>query len=279
MEEVTLGSAGRAEGNDQLMPADAPGDAPGDVIVKSVGRVFAVMELFAQRRAGLSATELERALDYPKSSTLALLKSMVTLGYLSYDRIGRTYFPTLRVHNLGHWICEADSHRALDELMQDAAAATGETVTLSCQNDLRMQFMAVVSGTNPLMLNFRAGMTGPLFQSNMGLVALAQSDDAEIRRLAERMNRRAGRRGERVDDLPETMRRIAEIRRQGYGIGYRNYVDFVGVISWPIVGPDNSRPLVLSIGGPVETIRNAEQEIIARMTKLLTEHHRTMRGR
>ncbi|MFM6828943.1 MAG: IclR family transcriptional regulator [Novosphingobium sp.] len=252
---------------------------PADAVVKSVGRVFAVMELFARRREGLSATELERALDYPKSSTLALLKSMVALGYLSYDRIERTYFPTVRVHSLGHWICQAESHRELDGLMQDAAAATGETVTLSCQNDLKMQFMTVVSGSNPLMLNFRPGMTGPLFKSNMGLVALAQNDDAEIRRLAERMNRRAGSRGERVDDLPGTMRRIAEIRRAGYGIGYRNYVDFVGVISWPILGADNSRPLVLSIGGPVEAIQAAEQDIIAKMTKLLTEHGHAMQGR
>ncbi len=244
----------------------------GNDIVKSVGRVFAVLEMFATHRAGMNATDVERALDYPKSSTLALLKSMVALGYLSYDRMERNYFPTIRVAQLGHWIDQADSQHDLYALVEDAAAATGETVTISSQNDLKMQFLTVVTGTNPLMLNFRAGMTGPLFQSNMGMVALAQKSDAEIRRLAERMNRRAGSHGEKVHDLPGTIEKIDEIRRAGFGIGYGNYVEEVGVISWPLTGSGRANPLVLSIGGPVESIRAAERQIISRMVVVLKDH-------
>jgi len=241
-------------------------------VVKSVGRVFAVLEMFASHRSGMNATEVERLLDYPKSSTLALLKSMVALGYLSYDRMERSYFPTIRVAQLGHWIDETDARHDLYALVEDAAAATGETVTIASQNDLKMQFLTVVTGSNPLMLNFRPGMTGPLFQSNMGMVALAQKSDAEIRRLAERMNRRAGRHGEKVQDLASTMQKIEEIRQAGFGIGYGNYIDEVGVISWPLIASGRTNPLVLSIGGPVEAVRAAEQQIIRRMAVILRDH-------
>ena len=75
-----------------------------DSIVKSVGRVFEVLELFDAERAALTATAIARALKYPASSTVALLKSMVRLGYLTYDPSERTYFPTLRMALISHWL-------------------------------------------------------------------------------------------------------------------------------------------------------------------------------
>ena len=54
-----------------------------DSIVKSVGRVFEVLELFDAERAALTATTIARTLKYPASSTVALLKSIVRLGYLT----------------------------------------------------------------------------------------------------------------------------------------------------------------------------------------------------
>jgi len=53
----------------------------GDV-VKSVGRVLEVLDFFRQQRNPAKANDIGLALGYPKSSTNALLKSMVSLGYL-----------------------------------------------------------------------------------------------------------------------------------------------------------------------------------------------------
>ena len=173
----------------------------GDDVVKSVGRVFEVLQLFDARRAPLRATDVERALHYPQSSTLALLKSMVRLGYLAFERLDRTYLPTMRVAALGHWLDAAfHGEGRLAALLEDLGESTSETVCLSCQNDLSMQFTQVRLGSQGLILSVRPGDLAPLFQSAIGLTALSARPDAAIRKLAQRMNRQV--RGPRAEDRP-----------------------------------------------------------------------------
>src|SRR3954471_16702946 len=106
-----------------------------DTVVKSAGRVFEVLELFDAERQAMTATAIARALKYPASSTVALLKSMVSLGYLSYDLNDRTYFPTIQLAVISRWLEDSfyvEGH--LLELMDEIAAATRENIILCWQN-------------------------------------------------------------------------------------------------------------------------------------------------
>ena len=69
--------------------------------VKSARRAFEILELFDRERRPLALKDILEALGYPASSGSALLKSLVALGYLDYDRDRRTYFPTMRISALG----------------------------------------------------------------------------------------------------------------------------------------------------------------------------------
>lgn len=240
--------------------------------VKSAGRVFAVLELFDRVQMPLSATAIERELDFPQSSTLALLKTMVALGYLSFDRIDRCYLPTPRVTLLGHWLEAAmEGEVGLQALLEEIGDATGETAALSCQNDLVMQFLAVRPGRNPLTLNARAGDTGPLFRSIIGLSALSQKTDRDIRRLADRIARRPED-GAPPVDIVAVLAEIAAIRRDGHGTGYSRYIHSVGAIAWPLPTGRVKRPIVLSVAGPVESIRATEADIIRTVDTILAAH-------
>src|SRR3546814_4827584 len=48
--------------------------------------------------------EIADALGYPQSSTSALLRSLVGMGYLNYDAHARTYITSSRVALLGSWV-------------------------------------------------------------------------------------------------------------------------------------------------------------------------------
>jgi DNA-binding IclR family transcriptional regulator len=75
-------------------------------VVKSAARVLEVFEYFAGRRTPATVGEVCNALGYPQSSTSVLLKSLFTLGYLSYDQGSRRYSPSVKVATLGEWIPE-----------------------------------------------------------------------------------------------------------------------------------------------------------------------------
>jgi len=233
-----------------------------DSVVKSVGRVFEVLELFDTERTALSATSIARTLKYPASSTVALLKSMVRLGYLTYDYSERVYFPTVRLALISHWLENSffvDGH--LLELMDEISTATDESTFLSWQSDLEMQYMRFRIGSHGLAPSQVLGTRVSLFNSVTGLMALSQKRDVEIVKLVERLNHLRRKQDHKVD-LAASMEHIRRFRNLGYGAGYDLFAEGMGTLAWVLRQKGTSRSVVLSILGPTERIRLKEKSIV-----------------
>lgn len=232
-----------------------------DAVVKSVGRVFEVLELFDESQAPQTATQVGRKLKYPASSTLALLKSMVKLGYLAFDRAERVYAPTVRVSMLGRWVeSSLYGQGKLMNLIDDLRVRTEQSVSISIQNDLQMQFIYVNLGP-AFSVNIKAGHTVPLFRSAIGLMALSDRPDKEIAKFVERFNRRAKPPEQKVD-LNQLMQMIRRARTQGYCTGYDLFYPGIGAIAFllkPRVGRYSG---VLSIGGVTAKLKEQEAQIV-----------------
>jgi DNA-binding IclR family transcriptional regulator len=241
--------------------------------IKSVGRVFEVLELFEKLREPLTSIKVGRHLNYPASSALALLKSMVALGYLSFDRIDRTYFPTVRLTLLGQWVERAVhmGEGSLINMIDEMIKVTGESVSISSQNDLHMQFIHIGQGPQHITVSITAGALAPLFRSSIGLVALTLRPDAEIARLAARHNKSAKTREERVD-AAEIIKIVEGIRRRGWFAGYDMYVEGLGAIAFVLPTLDGRRSMVLSVSGLAARIRRNEATIVESVQKLLADY-------
>src|SRR3546814_21202607 len=72
--------------------------------VKSAGRVLEILEYFDDLQRQSTVMEIADALGYPQSSTSALLRSLVGMGYLNYDAHARSYITSTRVALLGSWV-------------------------------------------------------------------------------------------------------------------------------------------------------------------------------
>lgn len=232
-------------------------------VVKSAGRVFEVLELFDAERQAMTATAIARALKYPASSTVALLKSMVNLGYLSHDPGERTYFPTIQRAAVSRWLEDSffvEGH--LLELMDDLAAATGEQVTLCWQNELAMQFIRANSPDKGVNRPFAApGSRLPLFESVVGLTALTLKRDVEIAQLAERCQAAKNFTDAKVD-LPGAMEQVRTFRSLGYGIGVDAHAPATSTVAWPLRHRRSSRCIVVSVCGPTERIKVETRNIV-----------------
>lgn len=224
-----------------------------DSVVKSAGRVFEVLELFNSERKALTAAGIARNLKYPASSAVALLKSLVNRGYLSYDPAERTYFPTIQLSLMTRWMEDSfytEGH--LLDLMDEVAKATGETVYLAWQNDLEMQISRAKAGTREGSVVLEPRL--PLFESVSGLTALTLKRDVEIAQLAERASALGKASGTKID-LPSAMERIRGFRAQGYGAGYDMPQPGVGRLAWAFRPKTVNRTLVMLLAGPTERIK------------------------
>jgi DNA-binding IclR family transcriptional regulator len=257
-------------------PDDA--EAPVASVVKSAGRAFEVLELFRRERKQLSAAEIGQALGYPKSSTNALLKSLVSLGYLALNARTLRYFPSLSVTRLGDWIpsvmlAAGDAYQILAEVH----AATQETVTLTAQNDLSVSFVKVIPGTFPISLRMTEGLRVPLFTSAVGTAILSQLTDEEIVALVTRANGRARRRADKVD-LDRVLRNVREARAKGFAVVYDAVFPDTGAIAVPFPSGMDGFPMSIGVGGLRERMRRNEAAIYRAIRASLARHVGRTRG-
>jgi len=223
--------------------------------VKSAKRAFEILEAFNRRRRPLALKELLDELGYPASSGSALMKSLVALGYLDYDRERRTYFPTMRIAALGSWVPGVlfGDGRLLPEL-EALHRETGETVILAVQSDLHAQYIHVMPSSEPLA------------QSGLGLVLLSAKRDPEIERLRRRINATGEGASLTRDDL---MARVNEVRGRGYAFSRHAISPGVGIIGAALPNGPFGRVFAVGVAGQVARLERKEDDIVAALTAML----------
>ncbi len=235
--------------------------------VKSVTRVFQVLECFEEERRPLSATTIGRALNYPQSSTQALLKTMVNTGYLTYDSQIRGYFPTPKILIKTSWL--ADTSSSLLDGMEDLRELTGETVTLSSYRNLDMQIVRVALGRHRIVLTPHPGDRLPLFASPIGIAFLADQPDALVERLIRRAQKLAARSSGPTVDCQQIKDAVQLARQRGAAVGYGVEKEGVGAVAAAIHCPVSQAAYVLCVGGPDHRIAEHEHEIAATLAHVV----------
>ena len=236
-------------------------------VVKSVGRVFEILELFSSVREPMNAQSICLQLNYPQSSTLVLLKSMVELGYLAFDSTAKTYFPTPRISSLGNWIFpDLLAGGDMDMKMASLNQQTKETVYLAVQKNLSMQYVKVYPGLLPITLTITEGGVAPLFGSAVGMALLSTKTDDELDRLTDR---NSGDPMRQSIDLSALKKQLNQIRKRGYSCVFDAVLPGAGAIGIPLSSKVLPGNYALGIAGPTERMRNNKKDIVAAAQRLL----------
>lgn len=245
------------------------GDA---AVIKTAGRVFEILEYMREVRRQVSVREVAEHFGYPLSSTLVLLKSMASLGYLRHDPRAHAFFPCARLASLGDWVIDFlfQGGRLL-ALLDEVAAATGQTAILGVENDLYAHYVQVILSRQAIQFNVPPGTRRLLCLSGMGWALLATHDDAQIVALAHRTNARLGRSAPLVDP-GFVLEQVAQTRRQGYAFSRGTVTDGVGIIAMALpVGAGGER-IGVGVGGPLERLERSRDSIVAEIGARITAY-------
>jgi DNA-binding IclR family transcriptional regulator len=230
--------------------------------VKSATRAIEILEYFMGVRKARSMSEIALSLGYPQSSTTVLLKTLVTLGYLNFDRRERVYFPTPKVTSLGDWVPRAlfGSSRVV-EAMRDVHAATGETVSINTKNDIYIQYVQIVQSVQALRFQVDEGTLRPLTLSAVGWLLMSTMSDDKIDNIVRRANIACDK-ADRVT-IASIMDRVRDIRAKGYG--YAEDIPFIGggTICMLLPMKIHNQPAVLGLGGARDRIRENKDRYLA----------------
>lgn len=230
-----------------------------DSVVKSAGRVFQILELFDVLRREAHVSEISRLLDLPQSSTSVLLRSMVSTGYLSYNRETRGFRPTTKVAMLGNWVNgPLINDGALMQLVDRINARTGEVVVIAVRNQVWAQYVHVVQARNEKRLFVVKGANRPLSRGAAGLVFLSELPDGEVKRIAMRINSELPG----SDSIATVMERVEAVRRNGYAFTTDIVTPGGGMIALRIPNFQQAEDMVIGIAAFSERLHNCRDELV-----------------
>lgn len=239
--------------------------ARGDRIVKSVARTLEVLEYFDEVQRPVNAAAVASALGYPQSSTSALLRSMVSLGYLDFDSRKRTYVPTDRVPLLGSWVNpRLFPEGALVRLAQSVAERSGQSALIGARNGDFGQYIYIANPNNVIPYHIRLGVLRPLGNSAIGNALLSSMRDTDVKRLFHRINAYRPD-GEPPVDVKALLGELAQLREKGYVSSTDRVARGFGMIAMLMPTECTDRPLAIGIGAPSDAIRERAGEMAAMM--------------
>lgn len=239
--------------------------ASGERIVKSVARTLEVLEYFDEVQRPVNAAAVAGALGYPQSSTSALLRSMVALGYLDFDPRKRTYVPTDRVPLLGSWVNpRLFPEGSLVRTAQAIAKRSGQSALIGARNGDYGQYIYIANPNNVIPYHIRLGVLRPLGGSAIGNALLSAMRDDDVRRLFHRINAYRPD-GSPAIDVKALLSSLAELREKGYVASVDQVAKGFGMIAMMLPTECTDRPLAIGIGAPSALIREDSEGMVAMM--------------
>lgn len=226
--------------------------------VKSVRRIFEILELFDEERRPLSANEIARRLNYPLTSAHALMKSMHALGYAEYDEETWSYLPARLLPNILEWVSDLLAQEpTLLRFLAALSHATQETINVSRLAGHQARIIYGLESTHPIGVSVKVGISMPATQSLTGITLLAALDDQQRDSYFERLKTRSP--GEYLAIKRPVLNSVfAEIKERGAAIGCDFFVPGIGAICMPVRLTHSDQTIVVGIVGPSDRIKSHE---------------------
>lgn len=245
-------------------------ELPSAATVKSATRVLEIFEYFDEVRRPVTIQDVAQALSYPHSSTAALLKSLVSLGYLEHDDRSKTFFPSIRISLLGNWVeAEALPVRNVQRLMRRLSADTACTIILAARLGDHAQYVKVIQGTSPIRFHVKPSTRRMLAFSTIGRVLLSELPLPEARRLIQDALAAMPERRTSTQEIEDELQRI---RKRGFAL----YSDLVTpgatMLAMPIPMGPSGRPVAIGIAAPKEYFRSRKQTFTELLKNAIAEH-------
>lgn len=230
-------------------------------ILKTVEKAMSVIDLVAEARRPLTATEVSEISGMPISTAFKFLSTAVSLGYLYYTESDKTY--SLGVKFI-HYAAIATETRSIIgtayPLMRELADKCRETVHLGVPQGYYGVFFEKVSSPQVIGVQTRIGSSAPFHKGATQKAMMAWLSDEKFEDFCQNFVL--------PKDGPAAVERAradrAEIRRTGYAISCGEVNENVAAVAAPILGANDELLGSLAIALPQERLTEERKELFIR---------------
>ncbi|HEY9281588.1 MAG TPA: IclR family transcriptional regulator [Eoetvoesiella sp.] len=228
--------------------------------VKTASRVFEVLNLFAEVKKPLIYSDISRRLDIPLSSCHALLKTMVSHGYLYAPGIRAGYYPTQRLLHVAQAICSMDPLISLfNPLLVTLRDITRETAVLAKLAGDQVVYLSVVESNQTIRYSHEPGGFKFLHATASGKALLGALAPATRKKMLNRYKNWEKITEHTTVDHGALEADILEGQARGWQRSYGENVDDVMAVAKGFMLNDEAFCFV--IAGPLTRVKRNEQAI------------------
>ena len=239
--------------------------------IKSVRRVFEILEMFDRERRPLAAKEIAAELDYPLVSAHALVKSMHELGYLDLGDRKWAYLPSRSLTDRLAWTRDSiNAESAVLSFVEALNSGTRETVNLSRRSNVSMQIVHGREAQQAVGVSVKPGTEMPLTHSLTGLTAIAATEQDNVDALLTHLCQADKKQVSRFDSaLYRSI--LTELRNTGAVCRTDLFIEGIGAVCLPITSRLTNSLFVIGVVGPSDRIRQQEREHRRTLKRLVRE--------
>lgn len=244
----------------------------GAIPIKSVQRVFEILEFFDEVKRPVAAKEVAARYGYPLMSAHALLKSIHRLGYADFDENTWAYTPSRSFIELLDWARDfLDREQEIQDFMAALNIETMETINLSRRTNAEMKILHGMETRYPIGVSVKVGTIMPAAQSLTGLTALACLEKDKLEKALGMSDRRAG--GSKVSfDRKLFNSVVEELNTYGTVAMQDVFVEGIGAVCFPVSTRYSKETLVIGVVGPSNRIENNSAKYRKIIKRLATKY-------
>lgn len=219
---------------------------------KTASRVVDILNLIAQSEKALTITEISKLLNMPKSSTFAILYTLVKKDYLTIENEKlKTFKLGLKLFQAGVSFLSNNSfisiaHPFLERTMEES----GETVFLAIEEQGQLVYLDKAEQPSSVRTTIRLGFSkNPIYCSALGKALLASFTDNKVKEIIGD-GKLLSITQNTVKNYNALIKQLNEARQRGYAMENGEGDPGVNCVAAPIYDNSNKAVAVISIASP-----------------------------
>lgn len=215
-------------------------------MVPALERGLHILGEFSRHRRTLSAPELARRFNLPRSTVFRLLTTLEAMGYLERADNGRDYRLGMAVLRLGfEYLASLELTQIGAPLLNRLCDELGYPCNLVVRDGREIVYVAKVTPPTPFVSTVTIGTRLPAHATVLGQVLLGDLSSEELRALYpdDELKSYSANTPKTVDELS---RRIATARDMGYAVSEGFFESHISTIAAPV--RDDSGHVIAALG-------------------------------
>jgi DNA-binding IclR family transcriptional regulator len=241
-------------------------------MMRGVGRTMAVFDCFSEDRPSLNLQSIANRVGLPKSTTFRLVQSLEQAGYLVRQE-NQEYCLSHKILRLASLVgMSTDICRVARSVMEEAAKASGETVTLNAARGRERVCLEVIDTPSPLASIAKPGQHVPLVDGATAKLLLAFMPGSDFKEAVSYASRVSGQ------APSELVTELERVRSAGYAVTHGERIVGVSAVAAPVRDTDDVR-YCIAIAGPTLRMKPRLSEHIRIATRAGEEVSRRLGAR